>query len=231
MIKGNRILQVKHASTDYREKYSFRSVQIAKGCSTYSARISGRASMHQGSEFRRSHLPWPRVGFTRILVIISPSRWRRRSMMLNICRSTGHVLSFFDHSWRQVAQNVWSQVSGVPTSCVVNVAEQTGHFTLLSSADECPAICSPSLALWCLSSSWPLLSLLYTLCTAGWSPSAPLGFTSALWNAFLSFLAGSITLSSLFRRQADSSLFPLLVSLLIVWCNTVIYFIVLKNPL
>jgi hypothetical protein len=66
-------------------------------------------------------------------------------------------------------------VSGVATSYVVKVTEQTGHFTesqsLLLSADECPATCSASalqcssLALPAGSSSLPLPSLISTFCT------------------------------------------------------------------
>jgi hypothetical protein len=54
---------------------------------------------------------------------------------------------------------VRSQLSDFPTSCVVKVNQQTEHFTesptILLSTDECPANCSPSSTLPCLTSAWP----------------------------------------------------------------------------
>jgi hypothetical protein len=39
-----------------------------------------------------------------------------------------------DHSCRQSTQKLWSQTSGVPTSCVVKLRKQMGHFS------DCPSL-------------------------------------------------------------------------------------------
>jgi hypothetical protein len=130
-----------------------------------------------------------------------------------ISKSTGQVLSFFDHCWRHPGPNMCSQVSGVLGPCVVTMKCKLDTF-------QSPIhYCCPLILFkrnvrlhHKYNKSLPpqhRLSLRSNPCTptdgSGKTP-AKLGFPLAMGIISLGFLSGSKRVLSLPRRQASGSL-------------------------